>query len=159
MRAKLRDDVLDRPALLFGVAGPCSLVPDPEAVDPHLQNLLDGVLAESLDAREREDRQGLPALHHTVAELHRPLLVEQEILIDDQQDQFRVEVEVTLRDGVDVLALGQQPDVLARKEMRGAAKIAAIRAAQPGEDLARGRDFRPKYLERAHQQRLLIRHR
>ena len=157
--AKLRDDVLDRPALLLGVTGARPFVADPEAVNPHLQDLLDGVLAEGLDAGEREDGQRLAAFHHAVAELHRPLLVEQEILINDEQDQVRVQVEVTLGDGVDVLALGQQPDVLALEEVRGAAEIAAVRAAQPGEDFARARDLPPKYLEPAYQQRLLVRHR
>src|ERR1017187_5324553 len=157
--AKFRDDFLDWPALLLGITGARSFVPDPKAVNPHLQNLLDGVLAQGFDAGECENRERFPALLHTVAELPRSLLVEQEILVDDEQDQLRVQVKVTLGDGVDVLALGQQPDVLALEEVRGAAKIAAIRAAQPSKDLARGRDLPPKYLEPAYQQRLLVRHR
>ena len=88
--AKFGENVRDRPALLFGVIGARPFVTDPEAVNPHLQNFLDGVLADGLDAGEGEDGKFLAALHHAIAELHRPLFVEQKILIQDEEDQVRV---------------------------------------------------------------------
>src|SRR4030095_3335301 len=144
MLAKLREDVRDGPALLFGIIRARPFVADPEAVDSHLQDFLDRVLADRLDAGEGEDRELLSAFHHTIAGLHRPLFVEKKVLVENQENQVRVQIEVTLGDGVDVLALGQQLDVFPRKEMRGAAKIAAVGTTQSGEDFSRARNFYPE---------------
>src|SRR5208283_2384019 len=129
-----------------------------KTVNPHLEDLLDRVLTESFDAGEREDGQRLAALHHTIAKFHRPPLAQQKVLIDYKQDQFRVEVEVPFGDGVEVLAFGQEPDVFARKEVRGTAEIAPVGTAQPAEDFARARDPPTKHLKPAYQQWLLVGH-
>ena len=146
-------------ALLFGVTRTRSLVADPETVDAHFEDFLDRVLADRLDAGERENRQGLAALHHAIAELHRPFLVQQKILVDDQEDQARIHVEVPLDHGENVFAVGQQLDVFALVEVRRATEIAAVGATKPGENLARARHLPAEHLQSAHDQRMLVRHR
>ena len=47
--AKFGENLGHRPALLLGIIGPRPLVTDPESVNPHLQNLFHGVLADGLD--------------------------------------------------------------------------------------------------------------
>ena len=158
MFAKLGENLRDGPALLFGVAGARPLVANPEAVDAHLQDLLGRVLADGFDAGKDEDRKRLPTLYHAVAELHRPLLVEQEVLVQDREDHVRVRVEIALHHGEDIFAIRQQLDVFAGEKVRGAAKVAAVRAAQTGEDHSRARHLLPKHLETAHEQRVLVRH-
>ena len=94
-----------------------------------LLNLIYPLLADRLDAGEGEDRQGLAAFHYAVAKLHRPLLVEQKIFVDDQKNQVRIQVQVTLHDVVDVFAIGQQLDVFTLEEVRRATEVTAVGAA------------------------------
>ena len=159
MLAKLGQNVSDGPALLFGVIGARALVADPETVNAHLQNFLDGVLADRLDAGEGEDGKLLSAFDHALAKFHRPLFVQQKIFVENEKDQVGVQFQVAFRDGVNIPAVRQQLDVFAREEMGRAAKIAAVGTAQPREDFSRAGGFPPKHLEPAYHQRMLVRHR
>ena len=157
MLAQFPEDLLGRPARALLVAGARAFVADPDPVDAHLQELLDLVLAEGLDAREGEDGEGPAGLDHEVPELHGPLFVEQEILVDDREGHVRVHVQVALDHLVDVPARRQELDVLALEEMRGAAEVAAVGTAQPGEDHARVAGGLAEDLELAHDQGMLVR--
>ena len=144
---------------MLGVIRTRAFVADPKSVNAHLQNFLHLVLADGLDAGKGEDRGPFAALQNAVAELHRALFVEQKILVDDQKNQARIEVEIPFHDVVNVTPGRQQLDVLAGEEMRGAAKVAAVRAAEAGENFPRAGNFPAKHLEPAHDERVFIRHR
>src|SRR5579862_3288256 len=150
--AKLGKDLLDGSALLFCVAGARALVADPEPVDPHFQDLFDGILADGFDAGKNKDGKGSSAPYHAVSKLHGPLLVEQEILVEDREDHLGIQLEVALHHGEDVFAGGQELDVLAREKVRGAAKIATVGTAQPGKDHPGAGHLLPKHLEAAYDQ-------
>jgi hypothetical protein len=114
--AEFGEDFGHRPALLLGVVRPRAFVADPESVNAHLQNFLDLVLADGLDAGEGEDRRPFCRPCHALAEFHRPLFVQQKILVDDQEHQARIQVVIAFHHVVNVAPGGQQLDVLARKE-------------------------------------------
>ncbi len=158
MLAKFVEDISNGASLLLGVIRPRALVANPKAVYAHFQDFFHLVLADGLDAGKREDGRPFAARQNAFAEFHRPLFVEQEILVENQKDQARVEVKVTFHDVVNVASGRQQLDVLAREEMRRATEIAAVRAAEAGKDFTRAGDFPAEHLEPAHNERMLVGH-
>ncbi len=127
--AEFGENLVHRPALLLGVTRPRAFVADPETVNAHLQDFFHLVLADGLDAGEREDRKPFAARQNAFAKFHRALFVEQKILVNNQKHQARIEIVIAFHHVVNVAPGRQQLDVLARKEMRRAAEIAAVRAA------------------------------
>ncbi len=137
MLAEFVEDFRHGAALLFGVVGARSLVADPESVNPHFQDFLDFVLTDGLDAGEGEDGNLLAAGNHAIAELHRALFIEEKVLVQDKEHEAWVHGDIAFDHGVNVLSFREELDVFAPKIVRRAAEIAAVGAAQAGENLAR----------------------
>jgi len=73
-------------------------------------------------------------------------LLRQKILVQNQKNQVGVQVQITLDDGVDILALGQQFDVLGARKSARCSKNRSRWDSPARRNFSRPDDFHPNTL-------------